>query len=278
MTIAFSGVFLNFFLIERPMSEIVGEGARIAGVGLPTFAALIVIFLEFVTGVILMDSLGFTRLIPALEAMSDKGKRIMAVIAFVFLGAFSVLEVTLSMVREEIIEQQQETRALANASLTSPSLSARQPAGEEAAAAQPDARKEGMAKATIAQIILAAIIPWLLAAAALPLETIIRNSVFMVSIATSYSLLALGFICRSIGAPSQFIGQLFGGGSSDRDERNAAKAEEREARKKAKRDRRSDTDDGGGNDEDLMALELDEPAPVEQPRGRDKRQRELQRA
>ena len=37
--IALAGVFLNFFLIERPMSEIVGEGARIAGVGLPAFAA-----------------------------------------------------------------------------------------------------------------------------------------------------------------------------------------------------------------------------------------------
>jgi hypothetical protein len=43
--IALSGVFLNFFLIERPMAEIVGE-ARIGGIGLPTFAAIIVIFLR----------------------------------------------------------------------------------------------------------------------------------------------------------------------------------------------------------------------------------------
>jgi hypothetical protein len=281
MTIALSGVFLNFFLIERPMSEIVGEGARIAGVGLPTFAALIVIFLEFVTGVILMDALGFTRLIPAFESMSDKGKKILAVIAFIFLGAFSVLEVTLSMVREEIIETQQETSRIASASLISPSLTTPQANPDAAAApengnAAQEVRKDGLAKATIAQIILAAIIPWLLAAAALPLETIIRSSVFMVSIASSYMLLALGFIFSSIGAPSQTIGRLFGGGSKDRDRQDdkAAKAEERAARKQAKKNKK-DEDDGGLNqrEDDLMVFEELPQEDVSSNR-RDKRQRE----
>jgi hypothetical protein len=281
MTIALSGVFLNFFLIERPMSEIVGEGARIAGVGLPTFAALIVIFLEFVTGVILMDALGFTKLIPAFEAMSDKGKRILAVIAFAFLGAFSVLEVTLSMVREEIIEQQQETSRIANASLASPGLtapSADAAAPVESAAPAQDVRKEGLAKATIAQIILAAIIPWLLAAAALPLETIIRNSVFMVSIASSYFLLTLGFICRSIGAPSQAIGAMFGGSGDKGDSDKASKAEEREARKQAKRDKKAAKDDGANTEDDLMVFEPEVVEEEPQNSRRDKRQRELQRA
>ncbi|HEV7692017.1 MAG TPA: hypothetical protein VGO52_14370 [Hyphomonadaceae bacterium] len=285
MTIALSGVFLNFFLIERPMSEIVGEGARIAGVGLPTFAALIVIFLEFVTGVILMDALGFTRLIPAFESMSDKGKKILAVIAFIFLGAFSVLEVTLSMVREEIIETQQETSRIASASLISPSLTT--PRDTPDAAATPEngnpaqeVRKQGLAKATIAQIILAAIIPWLLAAAALPLETIIRSSVFMVSIASSYLLLTLGFICRSIGAPSQTIGRLFGGGSknTDREDEKAAKAEERAARKQTKKNKKDD-DEGQGSqrEDDLMVFE-ELPQDDVQSNRRDKRQRELKSA
>jgi hypothetical protein len=285
MTIAMSGVFLNFFLIERPMSEIVGEGARIAGVGLPTFAALIVIFLEFVTGVILMDALGLTRLIPAFESMSDKGKKWLAVIAFIFLGAFSVLEVTLSMVREEIIETQQETSRIASASLISPSLTAPRADADAAAApengnAAEDVRKDGLAKATIAQIILAAIIPWLLAAAALPLETIIRSSVFMVSIASSYLLLTLGFICRSIGAPSQTIGRLFGG-SGDGGRAKADKTEERAARKQMKKNKKDDDEGQGRNleEDDLMVVEP-EVFEEEDPRAsrRDKRQRELQRA
>src|SRR5262249_23202597 len=195
--IALSGVFLNFFLIERPMAEIVGEGARIAGIGLPTFAAMIVIFLEFVAGVVLMDAAGFTRLIPAFHSMPDRGRKVMFFVAFGFLAAFSVLEMTLSVVREQIIERQQETRDLAIQALSAPPTAA-EPADADAAAApaeQPapanDPRENGLALATVAQLILAAIIPWLLAAAALPLETIVRNSVFMVSIVSSYALLAL---------------------------------------------------------------------------------------
>jgi hypothetical protein len=235
--IALSGVFLNFFLIERPMAEIVGEGARIAGIGLPTFAAMIVIFLEFVAGIVLMDAAGFTRLIPAFHSMPDRGRKIMFFVAFGFLAAFSVLEMTLSIVREQIIERQQETRDLAIQALSAPPVAAPQAAdsaattaAEEPAPAQNDPRQDGLALATIAQLILAAIIPWLLAAAALPLETIVRNSVFILSIVSSYSLLVLAFIFRTIGAPFQSIARLFpssadrGGDSKPRKERQQKKA------------------------------------------------------
>ncbi len=206
--IALSGVFLNFFLIERPMAEIVGEGARIAGVGLPTFAAIIVIFLEFVAGVVLMDAAGFTRLIPAFHSMSDGARRIMFWVAFAFLALFSVLEMTLSIVREQIIEQQQETRDLA-AQLISPTLAPPAAAPDAAAPvtaeAAPEA-EEGLALSTVAQLILAGIIPWLLAAAALPLETIVRNSVFMLSIVGSFLMLALAFICKTLSVGFKNVG------------------------------------------------------------------------
>jgi hypothetical protein len=239
--IALSGVFLNFFLIERPMAEIVGEGARIAGIGLPTFAAMIVIFLEFVAGVVLMDAAGFTRLIPAFHSMPDRGRKVMFFVAFGFLAAFSVLEMTLSVVREQIIERQQETRDLAIQALSAPPSAAPQAvdadaaapatAPEEPAPAQNDPREDGLALATIAQLILAAIIPWLLAAAALPLETIVRNSVFMVSIVSSYSLLVLAFIFRTIGAPFQSISRLLpSSGDRDRDSKPARERKQKKAK------------------------------------------------
>jgi hypothetical protein len=269
--IALSGVFLNFFLIERPMAEIVGEGARIAGIGLPTFAAMIVIFLEFVAGIVLMDAAGFTRLIPAFHSMPDRGRKVMFFVAFGFLAAFSVLEMTLSIVREQIIERQQETRDLAIAALSAPPPAA---AGVDAAAATPaeqpapaetDPREQGLALATIAQLILAALIPWLLAAAALPLETIVRNSVFMVSIAVSYLLLALAFISRTIGAPSQTIGRLFGR-SSDKEDRvkPAKEPKERKERRKPREDARAEA----AEDDDLMLLTEPEPAPAQRERKR----------
>jgi len=216
--IALAGVFLNFFLIERPMSEIVGEGARIGGVGLPAVAAIVVIFLEFVAGVILMDAAGFTKLIPAFHSMTQSSRRIMFFVAFGFLSAFSVLEITLSIVREQIIEQQQETRDMANRALMGPVALAPTPdaaspeaapgaATTELAAAENDRPNVfGLQLSTFAQVILAAIIPWLLAAAALPLEAIVRNSVFMLSIATSYGMLFLAFIFKTLSVLFKNIG------------------------------------------------------------------------
>ncbi len=278
--IALSGVFLNFFLIQRPMAEIVGEGAKIGGIGLPTFAALIVIFLEFVAGVVLMDAAGFTRLIPNFSTMSDTSRRIMFWVAFVFLTTFCALEIMLATVREGIIEAEQETRALAvtafntpvEAVETAPPPVAEAPAetgvaaegalaaeGAEAAPAvvgpspmivgalgflallamgavammgeklgragqfiglavaatavaglcavslipglfpSTSAPGGGMSTITMAQILLAGLIPWLLATAALPLETIVRNSVFLVHIIWSLALVVVGSIIKAIG-------------------------------------------------------------------------------
>lgn len=212
--IALAGVFLNFFLIERPMAEIVGEGARIGGIGLPTFAAVIVIFLEFVTGVILMDAAGFTRLIPAFHSMSAAGRRVMLVVSFCFLALFSVMEMTLSIVREQIIEQQRETDRLAAQIIgpdlierTQPPAEGAAPAAEAPASTAPQrANVFGLELSTFAQLILAGVIPWLLAAAALPLETIIRNSVFILSIFASFALIFLAFICKTISAVFKNVG------------------------------------------------------------------------
>lgn len=186
--IALSGVMLNYFLIERPMAEIVGEGSKIAGIGLPAFAAMIVIFLEFVAGVILMDALGFTKLIPAFHTMSDGARRGLAIAAALFLLTFSVLEVSLAFVRERIIELNAETLAIA---------------GSDAAPGATGETTTNTADSlssisTFAQAILAFVIPWLLATAALPLETIVRNSVFMIQLAGAYLMLGLSFVCKTV--------------------------------------------------------------------------------
>lgn len=283
--IALSGVFLNFFLIERPMAEIVGEGARIGGIGLPVFAAIIVIFLEFVAGVVLMDAAGFTRLIPAFHSMSDGARKIMFWVAFAFLSLFSVLEMTLSIVREQIIEQQQETQELA-ARLIAPTLAPAAEAPAPPADAAPEATapadaaaaEEGLSLSTIAQLILAGIIPWLLAAAALPLETIVRNSVFMLSIVGSFLMLALAFICKTLAVGFKNVG-LFALTVYDAIIFAPLWVERRV--KGTARNRRS----GGGSDtaeaDDIMVLDRKSPAPPpkEPKQNREKnREPELQKA
>jgi hypothetical protein len=136
--------------------------------------------------------------------MTQSSRRIMFFVAFGFLTAFSVLEITLSVVREEIIEQQQETRDIANRALLAPAATP-DAAAPDAAAPVTDAEPArerpnvfGLQLSTFAQVILAAIIPWLLAAAALPLEAIVRNSVFMVSIAGSYLMLLVAFVFKTL--------------------------------------------------------------------------------
>lgn len=207
--IAVSGVFLNFFLIQRPMAEIVGEGSRVAGLSLPTFAAMIVIFLEFVAGVILMDAAGFTRLIPTFNGMSDNSRRIMFWVAFLFLAAFSFLEASLAIVREQIIEAELATRQLAAGFLAGDAATA-----AKAAAAAPEATagagtpsgKHGLSLITIAQIVLAVLIPWMLATAALPLETLVRNTVFIAHYIGAFALMASAFVFKSIAAALRSVG------------------------------------------------------------------------
>lgn len=286
--IALAGVFLNFFLIERPMSEIVGEGARIGGVGLPAVAAIVVIFLEFVAGVILMDAAGFTKLIPAFHAMTQSSRRIMFFVAFGFLSAFSVLEITLSIVREEIIEQQQETRDIANRALLAPAPTpdaaapdAAAPAETSAAPANERPNVFGLQLSTFAQVILAAIIPWLLAAAALPLEAIVRNSVFMASIAGSYLMLFGAFLFKTLSVLFKNIGLfvlsiydliIFAPLWIERRVKGVTRNKSGGSRK----------DDGGDGDEDTLFLEKKSPKseqPPKRDRDRDKsKERELQQA
>ena len=282
--IALAGVFLNFFLIERPMSEIVGEGARIGGVGLPAVAAIVVIFLEFVAGVILMDAAGFTKLIPAFHSMTQNSRRIMFFVAFGFLSAFSVLEITLSIVREQIIEQQQETRDMANRALMAPVAAANAPAPEAAAPAEtaaPVAQRPnifGLQLSTFAQVILAAIIPWLLAAAALPLEAIVRNSVFMASIATSYLMLFFAFLFKTLSVLFKNLGLfvlsvydliIFAPLWVERRVKGVTRNKGGGRRK----------DDGADGDEDTLFLEKKSPKSEQPPkRERDRKERELQQA
>lgn len=207
--IAMSGVFLNFFLIERPMAEIVGEGAKIGGIGLPVFAAMIVIFLEFVAGVVLMDAAGFTKLIPAFQTMSDRSRTIMFWVAFLFLASFSFLEAALAIVREQIIEQNQETSRMALSLFNQAGEAGAAAEGAAAAAPVEEPAQQGMQLITIAQVVLAVLIPWLLATAALPLETIIRNSVFIFQMTGAGLMLSLGFICKTVAQAFRSIGMLF---------------------------------------------------------------------
>ena len=138
----------------------------------------------------------------------------------------------------------------------------------------------GLQLSTFAQVILAAIIPWLLAAAALPLEAIVRNSVFMVSIAGSYLMLFGAFLFKTLAVLFKNIGLfvlsiydliIF-----------APLWIERRVKGVTRNKSGGRKDDGGDGDEDTLFLEK-KSSKSEQPpkrdRDRDKsKERELQQA
>ncbi len=207
MSIALFGVFLNFFLIQRPMAEIVGDDIRVVGLSLPTTAAIVVIFLEAAAGIVLMESLRITRLMKISE-LSDSMRRVFLVAAVVVLLGFSAFEALLAFQREALIELDQRTQELAQGidpvAGTAPVVDA----GDAAAGEEDDAHENGksLSFALWAQVILAVIIPWLLATAAIPLETVVQNLWFILRLAAHQILMFLSVLSKVLATAIRSFG------------------------------------------------------------------------
>ncbi len=182
IAIAAAGAVLNFQLVARPMAELVGSGARVGGLSLAALAAITLILLEAAAGVVLMESVGATQMLPVFRRMSAGMKAGFAVAAFFFLCVFSVVEVALAFTREAIIALDTEVLRAA--------------AGAPADAAP----AEGLPVALIAQALLGGAIPWILAVVAIPAETVINNTRFLAEAAWKHALAATAFTLAATGA------------------------------------------------------------------------------
>ena len=116
------------------------------------------------------------------------------------------------------------------------------------------------------------------AAAALPLEAIVRNSVFMASIATSYLMLFFAFLFKTLSVLFKNLGLfvlsvydliIFAPLWVERRVKGVTRNKGGGRRK----------DDGGDGDEDTLFLEKKSPKSEQPPkRERDRKERELQQA
>lgn len=186
MAVALSGVFLNFFLIERPMAEIVGDGVQVGALSLPAAAALVVIFLEAVAGIVLMDAAGLTTL-TAISNTTGRVRKTLFWAAIAFLSVFSVFEALLAIQREVIISTEACVEAAA--------------AGLECAESD-----GGLPITMIAQILLAVLIPWLLAIAAIPLETVIQNFIFILRIVLHQLTMLAAYLLKTVATALKALG------------------------------------------------------------------------
>jgi len=154
LVIAFGGAFVNFWLIARPMSAMVGGGQYIVGdFEASHIAALIIILLEATMGLFLMESLRITHLFPRIQNMPDRMRQRLLWAAFTFLLVLAGVEVALAVMRDYIIAAD---------------IALKQGLGNVPAAA---AKADWVTKIPVAgQMILGFILPFALAFVAIPFE------------------------------------------------------------------------------------------------------------
>ncbi len=112
LTIAVGGAIINFHLIARPLSEMVGGTSHIAGFQINTVAALVIILLEIAMGLFFMETMRITRLFPIIGALNDKVRIRMAVVFITILTFLACIEASLAFMRELLMEEDAATRAI----------------------------------------------------------------------------------------------------------------------------------------------------------------------
>jgi hypothetical protein len=165
LVVALGGAFVNFWLIQRPMSAMVGAGEYLVGnLEVSHIAALVIILIESAMGLFLLEALRITHLFPGINAMHDKMRRTLAWIFFTILLILAGVEVGLAVMRDQII--------LADMAFKS---SLGNSAGGVVAQAAADLG--WVQKVPVAgQMILGFILPFALAFVGLPLEYFIHSA------------------------------------------------------------------------------------------------------
>ncbi|MDH5738666.1 MAG: hypothetical protein OEZ23_10180 [Gammaproteobacteria bacterium] len=153
-----AGAFINFNLIALPMSELVPQGTRVAGMAVSEISALVIIVLELVLGIFLMESIGVTNTFPQIGAMTSSKRKVIFWGSLLGLFFLASVEASLAVLREQLAES--------NAALE-----------QSLAGAAASAISGGDSKITVVgQATLGFVLPWILAMIAIPLEMFIEAS------------------------------------------------------------------------------------------------------
>lgn len=177
---AIAGALVNFYLIALPMSELVPAGTRVLGMPVSSFSALIIILLEFVTGIFFWESVGFTHIIPQIGMMPRNRRKLITYLSLAFLLLLSCVEASLGFLREIMAE----TDAAIEQQL----------AGATAAVSD----HSGAKWAVYGQAGLGFSLPLILAMTMMALENFIETSQYAASKLMTLFVVFFGQICRMI--------------------------------------------------------------------------------
>ena len=192
LAIAVGGAFINFQLIARPMSEMVGGSDMLMGFKTSSVAALVIILVEISLGLFLMESLRITRLFPVIGALNDKMRVKMVWITFIFLFSLASVEAGLAYMREILMEDSQATLALLSDS-----------GGVQIT------ENSALWITTAAQMGLGFVLPFALTFVAIPLESFIHSMRTVLGAVIVAILRSLEWLLRLVGNLVRSFGKIF---------------------------------------------------------------------
>ncbi len=190
LAVATAGTAVNFTLIARPMTEMVGGTSYIGGYRTADIAALVIIMVEISMGLFLMETLRITRLFPVIGSLSDKMRVRMMMATFLILLLMASIEAGLAYMREILLLDEMATNALLR--------------GDNSGAMV----NSHLWITTAAQMGMGFVLPFALVFVAIPLETFVHSLRTVIGLTGIALLQALALILRLLGNASRHIGVL----------------------------------------------------------------------
>src|SRR5467141_1022215 len=181
LLIAAGGAFVNFWLIARPMSEMVGGNVYVGPMRVSEIAALVIILVEATMGLFLMEALRITHLFPRIANLNEHMRHRMMWIALTLLVTLAGIEAALALMRDMLISDKQ---ALLHSLAT-----VQQAATDSWVARIP----------TAGQMLLGFILPFALAFIAIPLESLIYSTRTVGGVLLAGFVRTLAFVLRILG-------------------------------------------------------------------------------
>lgn len=191
LAIALGGAVINFHLIARPLSEMVGGTSHIAGFQINTVAALVIILLEIAMGLFFMETMRITRLFPIIGALKDKVRLRMAVVFITILTFLACIEASLAFMRELLMEEDAATRAILR--------------GDDSSII---AQSSYLWITTAAQMGMGFVLPFALMFVAIPLESFIHSMRTVLGVLAIWCLRIIEWLLRLCGDIVRFMGNV----------------------------------------------------------------------
>ena len=188
LMVAAGGALINFDLIALPLSEITGGGTTIGPFKTATVVAAVLTLVQLSLGLMLMESLGITRLFPVIGSLEKRLLTRITLFTLTLLVVFAGIESSLALLREHML---QDMAALK----------------QTLAGIEPSAVPRSVVPVA-AQMVMGFILPFWIALGAIPLASFLSSSRAIGGSLAEALLRFVAFVFRLLGQASISTGRV----------------------------------------------------------------------